>query len=102
MFPLSTSHLKYHIPQVALRILRNESAVKAEKMNEPYDRKRKRSGRQDFIAKQHITKVTPEMIAYAAIQVCPSAYLVSVPINPPIGILWAVIHGVMEGNGWVV
>lgn len=59
--------------QVALRIYRNRTAVNNEEIGKPFDPKGSRSqGQQPFLKKYNITKVTPEMVAYAALQVCSS------------------------------
>lgn len=88
--------------QVALRILRNESAANADKMDVPFDRKRKRQGPKDFIVRHNIKKITPKMVAYAAIQVRLPIHLVFMPTISSTVVLWAVVHGVLEGYGWVV
>jgi hypothetical protein len=71
-------------------------------MDAPFDRKRKRLGRKDFIAKAGITQVAPEMIAYAALQVSLPIHLLSILIASSTDILRTVIHAIMEGYGWLV
>jgi len=60
--------------QVALRIFRNKTATIADIINKPYDPKMKAKGPIDVLRQCNITEVTPQMIAYAAVQV-PSSLL---------------------------
>lgn len=44
-----------------------------ERIGEPFDPKAsKAQGRRPFVQQHNITRVTPQMIAYAALQVCPN------------------------------
>ena len=58
-----------HTSQVALRIFRNRSAAQADEIDGWYDPDRRVTGPKDFLMRQKITRVTPQMVAYAAIQV---------------------------------
>jgi hypothetical protein len=67
----SPSHLQtdnVH-PQVALRIFRNTTAAHADKIGEWYNPEATAKARQGFVTRHNITKVTPQMVAYAAVQV---------------------------------
>jgi hypothetical protein len=57
--------------QVALRIYRNKTAVNKEVIGEPFNPKSSKvQGRSPFLKRHNITRVTPQMVAYAALQVC--------------------------------
>jgi hypothetical protein len=52
---------------------RNKTAVNNERIGKPFDPKAsKAQGRQPFVQQHKITKVTPQMVAYAALQVFPN------------------------------
>ena len=55
--------------QVALRVFRNKTAAQANTVDGWYNPKSKAKGPADFVKRYNITKVTPQMIAYAALQV---------------------------------
>jgi hypothetical protein len=57
--------------QVALRVFRNHTAAQADlaKMGAQFDSDAKYRGPRDFLTRGAITSVTPQMIAYAAVQV---------------------------------
>jgi len=69
--------------QVALRLFRNKTAAQADRIGGWYDAKSKAKGPKDFLKRHNITKITPQMIAYAALQVCPIIYCVQVLTPPP-------------------
>ena len=57
---------------------RNKTAVNNERIGKPFDPKASKSqGRPPFIRQHKITRVTPEMVAYAALQVLPNHSLES-------------------------
>jgi len=56
--------------QVALRLFRNKTAAQADRTNGWYDAKLKAKGPKDFLKRYNVTEITPQMIAYAALQVC--------------------------------
>ena len=53
----------------ALRVFHNKTAAQANTVNGWYNPKSKAKGPADFVKRYNITKVTPQMIAYAALQV---------------------------------
>ena len=58
-------------PQVALRLFHNKSAAQANLVGGCYNPATKAKGLKDFVTQHSIKEVTPRMIAYAALQVCP-------------------------------
>lgn len=60
--------------QVAIRVFRNKTAVQADLIGGCFDPSLKAKGRKDFLKRNDIKEVTPQMIAYAALQVLPTAY----------------------------
>jgi hypothetical protein len=78
------SYLSEAMPcdQVAVRVFRNKTAINVERIFEPFDPKAaKTKGPKPFLERHNIVQVTPEMIAYAAIQVSP--LLQPVPASNP-------------------
>lgn len=66
----STRQHPWPLHQVALRIFRNKSAVSRDEIGGWFDPQAKCKGPKDFLTKNtDIKKVTPQMIAYAALQV---------------------------------
>lgn len=57
------------LDQVAIRLFRNETAIKDEKLGGTYDAGKKAKGKKDLLTRCQIKKVTPQMIAYAAVHV---------------------------------
>jgi len=79
--------------QVALQLFRNKTATQANKIDGWYNAKLKAKGPKDFLKRQHITRVTPEMIAYAALQVFSAVYCTTVLMLPSSAdIHWAFLH----------
>ena len=79
--------------QVALRLFRNKTAVKDDKIGASYNAKAKKKGRPSLLTKHKITEVTPPMVTYAALQVFPTLY--SIPGLTPLSstdICWTVFH----------
>jgi len=87
--------------QVALRLFRNKTAAQADCIDGWYDPEAKSKGPKDFLSKQNITKITPQMIAYAAIQVCTARHHCPLPTLPFVtGIRWAFIYEAVGHCGW--
>ena len=61
-------------PQVALRVFRNKTAAEAEESGKGYDPQKKSKGPRDFLTRHGIKRITPRMIAYAALQASPIAH----------------------------
>ena len=59
----------WHSLEVALLLYRNTAAAKADDIDGWYSTSSKGKGRKDLLARNNIVKVTPYMVAYAALQV---------------------------------
>jgi hypothetical protein len=64
-------------PQVALRLFRNKTAAQVDRIGTNFDSSSKPKGPKDFLKRYGIRKVTPQMIAYAALQVFPTSWCIS-------------------------
>ena len=63
------------IGKVALRLFRNKSAVEANRIDKLFNPNVKAKGPKDFLHRHSITKITPGMVAYAALQVTKPFYI---------------------------
>ena len=59
-----------HLPKVTIRLFRNKTAAQADEIGTWYNPSKKAKGLKDFVTRHNIKRVTPQMIAYAALQVC--------------------------------
>lgn len=90
--------------QVALRMYRNKTAVTKEVIGEFFNPKTSQNqGRPSFIKVHGISTVTPDMIAYAAIQVSWSPQP-SPSLDPRtcVDLCGPVVHAIMGRHGWDV
>ena len=87
--------------QVALRMYRNRTAVTNEVIGEFFNPKTSQGqGRPSFVKKHGISKVIPEMIAYAAIQVRRSNPAEHSHNATSADLCGPVVHAIMGRHGW--
>lgn len=66
--PLTSKLATLNNLQVALRMFRNSTAAQVDELGKWYNPKLKATGPKDFVTRCGITRVTPYMVAYSAIQ----------------------------------
>jgi len=100
--PSCPVHCPFTPSQVALRVFRNKTAAEADGPGRCYDARKRSKGPRDFLTRHEIRRITPRMIAYAALQaspVAPSSYLLSNNTQILAG-LHRALSGRLVRGGW--
>ena len=89
-----------HLPKVAIRLFRNKTAAQADEIGTWYNPSKKAKGPKDFVTRHNIKRVTPQMIAYAALQVCLTIHYLPLLTYHSTDVCWTVFHEAVGEYRW--